>query len=243
MFHVHERFRELFANGNLQKNKGRIESDNTVADYVILDSAKEKDFAILLSSTILAGKTPLRASFVHDCVEECSLLDTADYSHLGSQVQKPKRGRPLVGGSPLLVKHALDQKHKADSKKTRQDANERKMKKADGRIEKQAKTTTSENPASLTHTRSPSPPPEHTRIPLSGGKYQYSPEEQDYLRRYARYLFERDPYESNNSMAQKLHKKVYFHDGPPLLPHAHHCAGSHPFCPSLADLYEYKVLN
>jgi hypothetical protein len=189
----------------------------------------------------MAGKTPLRASFVHDCVEECSLLDIANYSHLDSQVQRSKRGRPSAGGSPLLVKHALAQKLKADSKKTRRDANEQEMKKADGRSEKQAKTTvTSDNPGPFSRTRSPSPPPEHTRVPFHGtGKFQYSPEEQMFLRHYARYLFEKNPYESNTSMAQKLHKKVSFHKKHSICYHTHYRVGSYPFSHSLAGCLEY----
>ena len=62
-----------------------------MADYVILDSAKVKDFPSLLNSTFMANKVALRAGFVHDSVEERMLLDTTDYRFAEPPGLKRKR--------------------------------------------------------------------------------------------------------------------------------------------------------
>jgi hypothetical protein len=174
-----------------QKNKGTIVSDNATADYVILDSSREKDFASLLASTIAAGSVALRAAFVHDCIEEGALLDTATYAFSEPVPSKRKRASP----GP----------HATASPKRQPVA------KAKGKDKKEEETRKSQkNHLSTTDTdptrRSPTPPATPTRSP--SGRAQYTPEDLGYFLRYSRILLQRDVNASANSIARRMHRKV-----------------------------------
>jgi hypothetical protein len=170
-----------------QKNGGRIESDNMVADYVILDPAKEKDFANLLMSTAAANKFAMRASFVHNCVEEDALLNPTEYIFEEPPNLRKKRARMSAATPSPVKKEKVSKKEKSWN----------------GSTDLTAHLT--RNPIG---SRTPSPPgPESSRL-HSSGKYLFTDEELNYFGRYIGVLLKRDPLTSNNSLALKMHQKV-----------------------------------
>lgn len=56
--------------------------------------------------------------------------------------------------------------------------------------------------------RSPTPPPEHTRVPLANGSYKFSEHEKEYVIRYVKVLLERDHQMSTNEIGKHLFRKV-----------------------------------
>jgi hypothetical protein len=162
-----------------------------VADYVILDSAKDKDFASLLNSTNAANKVAMRASFVHDCVEQCALLVPTVYLFEPAP-QKRKRGRLSMATPSPAMEGAQKKKKKITGKPVGE------------------KTRIDDDPTPNAGIQSPSPLRNDTGALSSGGRNLFSDKEKAYFMRYARILLERDPLVSGNSMAQKMHKKVDF---------------------------------
>jgi hypothetical protein len=160
-----------------------------VSNYVILDSAKDKDFPSLLSSTIAANKSAMRAAFVHDCVEQGALLDPTEYIFDEPAMQKRKRIRSSV---------------------TTPSPSKEKVKGKKGDSQKKAKKQQIQDDDETPHTGppSPSPPGEDTKRPFGAGKFYFSDDEKKYFMRYIKVLYQRDPLISNNCVAQKMHKKV-----------------------------------
>jgi hypothetical protein len=170
-----------------------------VADYSILYS-RSKTFPDLLKSTIAAEKPAVTASFVHDSVAENTLKDPDDYLFNAPATLKRKRPR----ATPLNEDQQEEKVQRRREEKSRRRA-ERKKK-----AEEQNTAMNDVNQEGELHygTTSPSPPPESTRVQLTGGKYQFSESEREYLSRYVRFLLERDHLISNTAISHKLFSKV-----------------------------------
>ncbi|KAF9457456.1 hypothetical protein BDZ94DRAFT_1326278 [Collybia nuda] len=188
----------------IKRNGGRITNNHTTADYAILYS-RSKTFNDLLNSTLAADRPAVTASFVHDSVEKNMLLDPSHYSF---DVPSSSRGRRKRARSSSSGKSDGELERKRKERNVRQ--NElRKQRKTEKESVKQL-TPIMQIPDEP-RPKSPTPPPEHTRIPLPGGGFKFSEHEREFVTRYVKILLQRDHQTSVNAMAQSLHKKINNH--------------------------------
>ncbi|KAG6814081.1 hypothetical protein H0H92_003128 [Tricholoma furcatifolium] len=152
--------------GLIKKNGGKIIPSNKIADYAILYS-RSKTFQQLLESTQNAGRPAVSAAFVQDCVDKKRLLDPSSY---GFEPDRSKSTTPRV-------------------KRKRVDSDEEKPKKAKVKATPSpSKRVAHGTPPTQddSQPRSPTPPPEHTRVRRGENNYLYSDPEREYAERYVK---------------------------------------------------------
>ncbi|KAJ7244741.1 hypothetical protein B0H12DRAFT_1236009 [Mycena haematopus] len=165
---------------HIRRNGGKILTQTT-ADFVILYS-RSKDFDTLLETVVSSNGTAVKPTFVLDSVAQNTLLDSSQYEY-----ELPKK---------LLRKVPKSASPSA--------ANARRAKKAVA-VKKERYSPELSRP----HLPSPSPPPEHNRMPHYGhdGQYRYTIEEDQYALLYCKILFARDRTMTQVVLANKLHAK------------------------------------
>ncbi|KAJ7786252.1 hypothetical protein B0H16DRAFT_1489785 [Mycena metata] len=175
----------------IKRNGGQICTTLT-ANFVIL-SFRSKDFETLLKTVISADGTAVKPAFVLDSVEQNMLLDTSEYEFeippkLAREIQKSVQRSPINKDTKGKQKPIS---HKAKKKVVKEEIGSPGV--------------------SRPHTRSPSPPPAHTRVLMSGDKYHYPAVEDKYALEYAAILFARDKTMSFTALGAKLHSKLPHH--------------------------------
>ncbi|KAG5642449.1 hypothetical protein DXG03_002759 [Asterophora parasitica] len=213
----------------IKRNGGKIVTNNMTADYSILYS-RSKTYDHLLQSTLAAGRPAISASFVFDSVEQNEILDSTPYEFglpgSGSRGRR-KRGRSEDDeeGDVESPEGKAERKRLEKNRRQAERQAERRLKTKDDTAATSVKETSKRPKAqhsSLSTSfsafedpsrpRSPTPPPEHTRIRRGFGEnFLYSEHEFDYCRRYIRVLLERDHRISNTAISQALYKKMDNH--------------------------------
>ncbi|RDB29618.1 hypothetical protein Hypma_015586 [Hypsizygus marmoreus] len=199
----------------IKKNGGRIINNNTTADYCILYS-RSKTFNPLLTSTLAAGRPAVSASFVHDSVANHMLMDPSKYAFEAPATLRKRKREKSTSEEPLDEK--LERRR---LEKNRRESERRKRKRENEATEpNEAKPSSSREaiedtlPDGRPRPRSPTPPPEDTRVLMPGVRgtnYKYSEHERDYVSRYVKVLLERNHQMSVNEIAQHLYKKMENH--------------------------------
>jgi Ca2+-dependent lipid-binding protein len=133
------------------------------------------------------------------------LMDPSQYAF---DVPVSSRGRRKRARSSSSEQSEERSERKRKERNARQ--SERRKQTRKGKEGNSAETSSARAPVvDKPRLRSPTPPPEHTRVPLPGGGFRYSEHERDYVTRYVTILLQRDHQISHNAMAQALFKKVY----------------------------------
>lgn len=203
-------FIRIYPDG-LQKNGGILSSDHAVADYCVLYS-RSTTFKDLRRSTHAAGRPPVNASFVHDCVAQNMLLDPAPYLFPLPSSPSKKRKREVLAGQ--------QSKDTSQAKKSRGMASQvepKQLKKEENSPVSKIKPKKEDRSPMLKMitldngrigARSPTPPPEESHVQLTRRGVKYSEHERDYALRYVEVLLERDHQMSANAIAANLFRKV-----------------------------------
>ena len=191
-----------------QKNGGKITCDFPAADYIVLAS-HTKDFKNYFESALAANKPAVRTSFVYDSVEQNELLDPSDHAFPTRVLGK--RGASSLRKRKKEVEDDDFPSRKAGRKRIEKntDSETRQVNKAaQNSVDQISRKSPLRN--GKAYRRSPTPPPEHTRVPLDGrpGYYRYPEQERNYAIRYLEILFERDHQMTNIAMSQHLFQKV-----------------------------------
>ncbi|KAG6851177.1 hypothetical protein H0H93_015187 [Arthromyces matolae] len=193
----------------IKKHGGKIVSNNKTADYAVLYS-QSKTFEQLLESTLLGGRPAVTATFVHDCIDQNKLLATTSYefearrSKSATPSGKRKRVKDEEDDSSdenLVAKHEK-KKERAKAKDDRSAVRKRQSGKP--RVSHQLQAAESVDPS---RPRSPTPPPEHTRV-KHGVNYLYSEQERHYAERYVEILLQRDHLISGSAIGKALWQKA-----------------------------------
>lgn len=205
--------RQLTINA-VKKNGGILSSDHAVADYCVLYS-RSTTFKDLRRSTHAAGRPPVNASFVHDCVAQNMLLDPAPYLFPLPSSPSKKRKREVLAGQ--------QSKDTSQAKKLRGMASQvepKQLKKEENSPVSKIKPKKEDRSPMLKMitldngrigARSPTPPPEESHVQLTRRGVKYSEHERDYALRYVEVLLERDHQMSANAIAANLFRKVPSH--------------------------------
>ncbi|KAJ7169825.1 hypothetical protein C8R46DRAFT_213710 [Mycena filopes] len=184
----------------IKRNGGQISTQIT-ADFAIL-SFRSRDFETLRKSVLSAHGTAVKPAFVVDSDEQNMLLDPSDYIY-----ETPPKLAHKTHASRSPPKKDVNRKQNTSISKSHK-AGKKAVKEENG------------SPGfSRPHTRSPSPPPVHTRSLLSGDKYRYPEIEDDYVLRYAAVLFARDVNMTLTALSNKVHAKMPHHSAPAWLAH------------------------
>ncbi|KAG7450578.1 uncharacterized protein BT62DRAFT_1072633 [Guyanagaster necrorhizus] len=206
----------------IKKHGGKLAHQKELADYCIL-SQKCKTFNTDLSEAVYYDVPAVNASFVTDCVNAKRLLDHSDYLFdIPPKLQNKRKGHQKQhkqGGTPVRAEVKAKVERKWIEENLSMSQNKRLNPEEDDKLPKRRKTgceSTHSQPtlrpiASGQDLRSPSPPPEHTRVLFSEGRYRYTLEEREYVQAYAEVLLKRDINITNIAIADRLFKKMPHH--------------------------------
>ncbi|KAJ4002376.1 hypothetical protein F5050DRAFT_11320 [Lentinula boryana] len=220
----------------IKKNGGTITNARESADYAIL-SSKSKIYSDLFREVAASNTPAVSSSFVHDCIEERTIL-AHDPKYLLNAPTSRKAGRPTSNDAGPLEKPKVEVTRKdrtrgsaATQKKsevgsrgkvsqTITGASTTKLETARDKaskerekpvLKKRSSSAIDKLSESEPRIPSPSPPPENSRVVSSAGRYSYSPLEREYVETYVKVLFERDHHISNTRIAKILHEKMPHH--------------------------------
>lgn len=183
----------------------------------------------------MAGRPAVSAAFVQDCVDRNQLLNTSSY---GFESPKGKSATPR--GKRKRIKYEEDEEEllheRLVSKRLERDHSRKHIKNSavleDGvspletvetaKAASPARQNTQQRspvqPGDPSWPRSPTPPPEHTRVKRLGSDgYMYSEQERDYSKLYVKVLLQRDHQISNAAIGKALHQKVRYPEYLPFM--------------------------
>ncbi|KAK0198173.1 hypothetical protein F5146DRAFT_1131179 [Armillaria mellea] len=196
----------------IKKHGGKLAHQKEYADYCIL-SQKCKTFDTDLSEAVFYDVPAINSSFVNDCVQARRLLDHSDYLFdIPAKLQNKRKGhqKRKQGNGRETMKRIEGSMSASPSKRMSSEGNntptKRRKIKDDTQSQPTPKPTTWDS-----NLRSPSPPPEHTRILFTEGRYRYTLQEREYLKLYTEVLLKRDIDISNNAIAERLFEKMPHH--------------------------------
>ncbi|KAF9535411.1 hypothetical protein CPB83DRAFT_901138 [Crepidotus variabilis] len=214
----------------IKKNGGRIETEVAIADFVVLTqgAAKaQKVFKDLLAASIAAGRPAVQTKFIHESVEKGRLLDPVAYMFEPGLHKKRKRSMSTASvesEDPMedeqerqrLAKMAERRKQKLLAKEEEK-RRERMAVKA-----KEVKLVTKAKPgrqkvskqvipgARPGGERTPSPPPESDKQ-LTGMGFKFTDAEDQFARKYAKILIDRDHTITRTAVAAAICDKLPHH--------------------------------
>ncbi|KAK0506369.1 hypothetical protein EDD18DRAFT_28959 [Armillaria luteobubalina] len=198
----------------IKKHGGKLAHQKERADYCIL-SQKCKSFDTDLGEAVYYNVPAVNSSFVTDCVKANRLLDYSDYLFdIPAKLQNKRKGhqKSKQGNRLGTVKRTGGSTSTSTSpnKRMSMGGNDTptKRRKIKDEFQNQPAPTSTTWDSNL---RSPSPPPEHTRIMFTEGKYRYTLQEREYLKSYTEVLVKRDIDISNNAIAERLFAKMPHH--------------------------------
>ncbi|KAG6842260.1 hypothetical protein C0991_000230 [Blastosporella zonata] len=175
----------------IKRHGGKITSEFKTADYAIFYS-REKPNDQLYEAIVAAKRPIVTAAFVHDCIDQNSLLDTTSYKFSARNDKTPTRG-----AKRKRFKSEDEDDNSMSAEAKRLERNRRQKERREQAQEKQAKAEalTSKKMANMEisaaqpdyplRPRSPTPPPEHTRQRRGANQgYIYSDREREYAEDY-----------------------------------------------------------
>ncbi|KZT72822.1 hypothetical protein DAEQUDRAFT_722438 [Daedalea quercina L-15889] len=175
----------------IKKNKGKIVANIVDADLVVL-AQNSSYFDHWLKRAVQSKKVAVQSRYIHECIKQSALLDTADFTF--GEVSKPRRGRP-----PSSRTHSSPTKQKSRPTKAKASPSVGSSKRP-------------ERPSSSRSARViESPPPPQQPEQAMNGKWLYTTEELEYIQNYIPILMARDPDISNFAIADKLYQKMPHH--------------------------------
>ncbi|OBZ79371.1 hypothetical protein A0H81_01035 [Grifola frondosa] len=197
----------------IKKNGGKIISEISQADYVILTQSS-RSFKDLLKQTENAERPAVQAQFVYDCIEKQTLLDEREYLFQDT-LPKKKRGRPS-GQTPVKSqKMETPTKEKAKELEggTPQTKKMGTAEKPQKTKEVKVKSKPKEEPDSLSFQGlwEPSPPPPVRVVEYVDGRNLYTKEDRDYFVHYLSILAKRNPEMTYASIGEKMYSKMPHH--------------------------------
>ncbi|KIO08331.1 hypothetical protein M404DRAFT_997263 [Pisolithus tinctorius Marx 270] len=184
---------------NIKKHKGRIVNNIPDADYVIA-STRAKSYDWVLKEATSLGKIPIQTAFVTDCIDENAILDETPYAlEAETSIRYVRRGRPGAFSEVKWEKSAdkSNKKPRASVVKTE-------------KLESPSRILL-EDELQQRSTRGETPPPPGTCQRMSGGKYYFTAEENEYFCQFAQYHLGRDPSMPTHALIQRLCEKMPHH--------------------------------
>ncbi|CAK5280200.1 unnamed protein product [Mycena citricolor] len=214
----------------IKKHGGQISIQITTATYAIL-SSRPKNYESVLETVLSSKGTPVRPAFVFESVQQNKLLDPAEYVFQPSDKLKKKleaaasphsrkRRARESGGKGRAVKKGADEvgsKESGDEQNVLAPQEDEVRWKVAVKEERTSPPSLSspaleENPPLQREPKSPTPPPDSSRVQMIGtGKYRYTEVEMRYAFEYITVLFSRDKDITTSAIGQKLHEKMPNH--------------------------------
>lgn len=185
---------------NIKKHKGRIVNNIPDADYVIA-STRAKSYDWVLKEATSLGKIPIQTAFVTDCIDENAILDETPYAlEAETSIRYVRRGRPGAFSEVKWEKSAdkSNKKPRASVVKTE-------------KLESPSRILLEDDDLQQRSTRGKTPPPPGTCQRMSGGKYYFTAEENEYFCQFAQYHLGRDPSMPTHALIQRLCEKMPHH--------------------------------
>ncbi|KAK0456748.1 hypothetical protein EV421DRAFT_1922541 [Armillaria borealis] len=196
----------------IKKHGGKLAHQKERADYCIL-SQKCKTFDTDLSEAVYYDVPAISSSFVTDCVKAKRLLDHSDYLFdIPAKLQNKRKShqKRKQSNARETVKRVEGSTSTSPSKRMSPERNDTPWKRR--KIENDSHSRPTPKPTTWdSNLRSPSPPPEHTRIMFSEGRYRYTLQEREYLRSYSEVLLKRDIDITNTAIAERIFAKMPHH--------------------------------